>query len=69
MSVAIFFAVLAAHVFVGGIVWAAIDDQNKTLLAWYRSCPQRIAFWAQPLVLIAWPVALFLWCFSKWRTK
>ncbi len=58
----IVFAAIAVNAVIGAVVWAAIDDENKSLLAWYRSCPSPFL---QPLVLMAWPVGLFFW----WRVK
>ena len=54
---------LTANTIIGAAVWASVDDNERRLLAWYRSCPVRASAWAQPLVLNAWPVALWLW----WR--
>jgi hypothetical protein len=47
---------------IGAIVWTSVDDEDRTLYKWYASCPPGVSLIAQPLVLSAWPVALwFYW--------
>jgi hypothetical protein len=47
---------------IGAVVWTAVDDEDYSFERWYGSCPPDISFIMQPLVLSAWPVALwFYW--------
>ena len=53
---------------VGVVILDCIDTPERDLLRWYQSCPEEIAWFAQPLALTLWPVvaALFLYRrFSK----
>lgn len=52
---------------VGVVVLAGIDTPERDLLWWYQSCPEEVAWFAQPLVLMLWPVvaAVFLYTLSK----
>lgn len=61
----ILFGAVAVNMILGAIVWASIDDKDHRLYRWYADCPHKIAWIAQPLVLMAWPVGLWLW--SKQR--
>lgn len=58
-------AMLLANMAIGAGVWAAIDCKDHRFYHWYASCPEQLRFWAQPLVLTAWPVGLWLWLRSK----
>jgi hypothetical protein len=46
---------------VGGAVWVALDDEDESLYKWYSSCPPKVAWFVQPLVLTLWPVGLFFY--------
>ena len=50
-----------ANMIIGVSVWAAIDDDQQSLLRWYNECPPQIAWLAQPLALTAWPIVLWFW--------
>ena len=50
-----------ANMIIGASVWAAIDDDQQSLLRWYHECPPQIAWLAQPLALTAWPIVLWFW--------
>lgn len=52
---------IVANMVIGAGVWAAIDTEDKRLLRWYTECPPQVAWLAQPLVLMAWPIFLWLW--------
>ena len=54
-----------ANMIIGASVWAAIDDDQQSLLRWYHECPPQIAWLAQPLALTAWPIALWFWRKNK----
>ena len=54
------FAVVLIDMIVGAAIWAAVDDKQQRLLNWYSGCPRNISFFAQPFVLMAWPVALWV---------
>ncbi len=58
---------VAAWYLVGVVVLGGIDTSERDLLRWYQSCPEEIAWFAQPLALTLWPVvvALFLYRLSK----
>ena len=56
---------IACNMVIGAGIWAAIDDEDKHLYLWYKECPPQIAWLAQPLVLMSWPVALWIW----WKNK
>jgi len=49
------------HMIVGAGVLAAIDDKAQRLLKWYKSCPPQIAWLAQPVALMAWPICVWAW--------
>lgn len=51
---------ISIYLIVGAGVWAAIDDDAQSFYHWYKSAPQRLAWLAQPIVLCAWPIALWL---------
>jgi len=52
---------IVCNMLIGAGVWAAIDDEEQRLYRWYKDCPPQIAWLAQPLVLMAWPIGLWLW--------
>lgn len=52
---------LIVNLVIGAAVWSLVDDESQRYLSWFKSCPARIAFFAQPLVLSAWPVGLWFW--------
>ena len=54
-----------ANMIIGASVWAAIDDDQQSLLRWYHECPPQIAWLAQPLALTAWPIVLWFWRKNK----
>ncbi len=58
---------VAAWYLVGVVVLAGIDTPERDLLWWYKSCPEEISWFAQPLALTLWPVvaAVFLYTHSK----
>ena len=56
---------VVCNMVVGAGVWASIDDKEQRMLRWYKDCPPQIAWLAQPLVLMAWPIGLWLWCRNK----
>jgi hypothetical protein len=55
-------ALLAAAInsIVGAIVWAHLDYEDQRLYDWYAKCPKSIAWFACPLVLMCWPVGVWL---------
>ena len=57
------FVGLLANSLLGAVVWTLIDDSDRSYYRWFVSCPPRIAWFAQPLVLTAWPVGLWF----HWR--
>ena len=57
--------VLVGNIVIGAAVWAAIDDDEQSLLSWFKKCPPQISFVAQPLVLFVWPVGVWFW----WRAR
>ena len=59
------FGAVTCNMVIGAGIWAAIDDQDKHLYRWYKECPPQIAWLAQPLVLMAWPIGLWMW----WKNK
>lgn len=52
---------IVCNLVTGVVVWKSIDDENESLYKWYKSCPEHIAWIAQPCVLFVWPVGLWLW--------
>lgn len=56
---------IAVNMVIGAGVWAGIDDKDQQLYRWYKDCPQQIAWLAQPLALMVWPVTLWMW----WKNK
>ena len=52
---------IVANMIVGAGVWAVIDDRDKRLYSWYKDCQPKVVWLAQPLVLTAWPIGLWLW--------
>ena len=58
-------AIIAVNFIVGASVWAACDNEQQDYLAWFKSCPPRIAWLAQPLVLFCWPAALWMRFFNQ----
>lgn len=50
--------VLIINTLLGACVWSLVDDENKSLLEWYRSAPPILAWMLQPLVLQLWLVSL-----------
>ena len=59
----VLYAIIAfgVNAFIGAVVWAALDCEDERFYHWYKSCPPEIAWFAQPLVLTLWPVAVYLW--------
>lgn len=55
------FGGITANMVVGAIVWAEIDTDDKRLFRWYDECPKEISWFAQPFVLMAWPIFLWFW--------
>lgn len=56
---------IVCNMLIGAGVWAVIDDEEQRLYHWYKDCPPQIAWLAQPLVLMAWPIGLWL----RWKNK
>jgi hypothetical protein len=50
-----------ANTLIGAAVWAALDDDRRSLLHWYRSCPWPAKLALQPLALNCWPVGVWYW--------
>jgi hypothetical protein len=46
---------IMANMVVGAGVYAALD-RDGDLFRWYKECPARIAWFAQPLFLTFWPI-------------
>src|SRR5688572_15657015 len=46
---------------IGAAVWEAIDTEERDFWKWYSACDPRIAWFAQPLVLLCWPGGMYLW--------
>lgn len=61
MFIAYCLLAILVNAVIGAGVWAAIDHPDQRLYRWYHDCPKRIAWFAQPIVLSAWPVGLWLW--------
>lgn len=59
---------IACNLLIGAAVHTAADDEDQRLYRWYTTCPTRIAWFACPLVLMAWPIGLWLW-WKKGETK
>ena len=61
--IALFIALctIVTNMIIGAAVWSLIDDKEHHLYKWYNECPSQIAWVAQPLVLTAWPIGLYLW--------
>jgi hypothetical protein len=61
MSIALWiYGVIVANMVLGATVWAAIDHEDQRFYRWYSACPTQISWLLQPLVLMAWPVGLWL---------
>jgi hypothetical protein len=61
MSIALWiYGVIVANMVLGATVWAAIDHEDQRFYRWYAACPPQISWLLQPLVLMAWPVGLWL---------
>lgn len=58
---------VGVNALIGAVVWATIDDKQQSLLAWYKSCPAEISWFAQPLALSLWPVVLWFYLTRKGR--
>lgn len=56
---------LLANLVIGASVWAGIDSKDQRFYAWYQAAPPRLAWLLQPLTLMAWPIAVWLW----WRER
>jgi hypothetical protein len=54
------FGVIIANMVLGAVVWTAIDHEDQRFYRWYAACPPQISWLLQPLVLMAWPVGLWL---------
>ncbi|MDO8357294.1 MAG: hypothetical protein Q7U76_12965 [Nitrospirota bacterium] len=50
--------VLLLNCLIGAGVWAAIDEEDGRFYKWYCDAPRG---WIKPLVLLAWPFALWVW--------
>jgi hypothetical protein len=49
----------------GTLIWTICDDEDQTLKKWLDSCPKEIEWFALPLILSAWPVAVKWWMDNK----
>lgn len=45
---------------IGAGVWSAVDSPDEEIYQWYKNCPSEIALIARPLVLLAWPAAIWM---------
>ena len=50
--------VFTVNTFLGCVVFASTDYEDQRMLAWFKSCPPSDKWWAQPLILNAWPIWL-----------
>jgi hypothetical protein len=64
-GIVIGFLLFSLNLVVGSFVWSGIDTEDKQMYNWYKDCPRKVAWFAQPLVLTLWPVGLWLW----WNEK
>jgi len=55
-----FGVVLLINYFVGAIVWAACDDEEQTLLRWFKTAPNGFMQIVPFMTLQAWPLAVLI---------
>ena len=48
---------IMVNMVIGAGVYAALDEDGD-LFRWYTECPPMISWFAQPLVLTLWPIAV-----------
>lgn len=59
---------ILANMLIGSFVFCMIDDDEQSLLKWFKSCPAKIAWFACPIVLNLWPVGVLFWLLNNSKT-
>ena len=54
-------ALFYANTLIGCLAWALVDGEDGDIGRWFDNCPKEIAWFAQPIVLTVWPIAIWVY--------